>query len=646
MKQSYIVLSFIFLLILLPTCFIFAHNEVLDLKEREFGYKSNRYNGHLDIKPELYFTADEVTVAQVVFPDARNLSFSMTRAGVPTSITFLEYVVNGLVGEETCLTATIFDEYRVPLFGVELFYEVNGVFQGSAISDENGRIKICQTPVVTGDLEVAVYFEGGEPKEATIVAGMVSEDLKIDSFWLVDAESNVFMKELKDGVKIPYSTIQDKKLSLVVISDPEIVGSVKMDMEFLTQCAICEVDSHSITENLVPYSLFGDAKGNYVGKEFLPGSYSLTATPYEAKYRTGNQGALSIINFEVVFDKFIDGFTLVNASDDKDIQVIMDGDVIDLSSFKNGKFNIRANVPFSQTQGGVGMELSGPINFSQFEKVEPIALFTDVGGDYTGRGLPEGKYTLSATAYPFSSSINRGIGGETLTIDFEVVQNSKIDKFTLINADTDQDIMTIVEGSYIDLRLYKDVKLNIRAEGKGDNIAAMTFMLSGTKNYNWTERKAPFAIFGDSPGNDYNGKYFQAGNYKLTVRPYSSDNMIGEGLTVNFSAGYDANKSLRIGNEFLNQLEAKEAEVGAVDPLQEEDLIVYPQPSQNVVNIRYPSSLNENAMVMIYKGNGQLIHGGQMGNTSNFNFESYGSGLYLIHVNNGDNLISKKVFIY
>lgn len=646
MKQLYLIVNFIFLLVILPTCLIYAHNEVLDIKGHKFGPKSDQDNDQLDIKPDLNFTTDEAASSKKMLLNVSNFSFSVKRAGVPTSITFLEYVVNGLVGEETCLTATIYDEFRVPLVGIELFYEVNGVFEGSAISDENGRVIICQTPVDTGDLEVAVYFEGGEPKEATIVAGMVSEDLKIDSFWLVDAKSNVLMMEIKDGDKIPYSTIQNKKLSLVAISDPEIVGSVKMDMEFLTQCAICEVDSHSITENLVPYSLFGDAKGNYVGKEFLPGSYSLTATPYEAKYRTGNQGALTTIYFEVVFDKFIDGFTLVNASDDKDIQVIMDGDVIDLSSFKNGKFNIRANVPFSQTQGGVGMELSGPINFSQFEKVEPIALFTDVGGDYTGRGLPEGKYTLSATAYPFSSSINRGIGGETLTIDFEVVQNSKIDKFTLINADTDQDIMTIVEGSYIDLKLYKDVKLNIRAEGKADNIAAMTFMLSGTKNYNWTERKAPFAIFGDSPGNDYNGKYFQAGNYKLTVRPYNSDNRIGEGLTVNFSAGYDANKSLRIGNEFINQLEAKEAEVGAVDPLQEEDLIVYPQPSQNVVNISYPSSLNENAMVMIYKGNGQLIHGGQMGNTSNFNFESYGSGLYLIHVNNGDNLISKKVFIY
>jgi hypothetical protein len=130
------------------------------------------------------------------------------------------------------------------------------------------------------------------------------------------------------------------------------------------------------------------------------------------------------------------------------------------------------------------------------------------------------------------------------------------------------------------------------------------------------------------------------------VTPYNSDNTMGGALTVNFIAGYNPDINARISNEFLIQLETNTAEGVAMEGSHDEDLIVYPQPSQNLVNIRYPSSLSEKAMVMIYKGNGQLIHGGQMANTSDFNFGSYGSGLYLIHVTNGNKVISKKVFIY
>ena len=153
----------------------------------------------------------------------------------------------------------------------------------------------------------------------------------------------------------------------------------------------------------------------------------------------------------------------------------------------------------------------------------------------------------------------------------------------------------------------------------------MTFQLSGTKNYNWTERKVPYAIFGDLPAENYKGKYLQEGNYKLMVTPYNSNNMMGEALTVNFSAGFDGGDNLRINSESLNQLESNSSGEEANKERQEEGLIVYPQPSQNFVNILYPSFLTEDAMVMIYKGNGQLIYGGQMSNIPGFNFGSYGS---------------------
>ncbi|WP_040413674.1 T9SS type A sorting domain-containing protein [Cyclobacterium qasimii] len=645
MKQSYLILSFIFLLIILPNCLIYAHNEVPDNKGKEFWSMFNRNNDNQDIKLDLHFTADVATTTQGMFQNASNLAFSVTTAAVPGTITFLAYVIDGIVGEETCLTATLKDEDGVPMSNEEVSFDVNGVFYDTYITDENGKIVFCQTPDVLGDLIVTAYV-GGVSTEATIIAGEVSEDLKIENFWLVDASTNTVINEIKDGDKISYSSIKDKTLTIVVSSDPEIVGSVKMEMEYLTSCPTCPVKKHTITENVVPYALYGDVKGQYVGYAFSPGSYSLTATPYETRFHTGNQGLESIINFEVVFEGVIETFTLVNATDDTDIREIMDGDIIDLSSFMGNKFNVRANVPLNQQQGGVSMEISGPVNLSQFEKVKPLALFMDTNGDYAGKELPEGNYTLTASAFPFNSSVHSGIGGEALTVSFEVVHNSKVDQLVLVNADTDQDIMTILDGAYIDLNQYKDVKLNIRADGKGQHLGAMAFQLSGAKNYNWTERKAPYAIYGDLPGDDYNGKYFSEGNYKLTVTPYNSNNVIGERLTVNFVAGFDIGNNLRINGEALNQTESMSSEIEANAESLEEDLKVYPQPSQNFVNIVYPSFLREDDTVMIYKGNGLLIHGAQLGNTASFNFESFGTGLYVIQVTNSEKVISKKVFIY
>ncbi|WP_051160071.1 T9SS type A sorting domain-containing protein [Cyclobacterium qasimii] len=565
---------------------------------------------------------------------------------IPTIITFVDNEVEVVVGEEICLAATILDQFGIPLVGVEVSFDVNGVFYGKGITDENGRVEFCEIPDEMGDLIVTATYEGGAPAEATIKVITETDVLEIESFWLVDANDFSLIRELMDGEKIPYSTLKGNRYNIAAITNEEKVGSVRFTYEYLFHCSTCSPHRGGRTENFVPYTALHEGIGPLAGKALYPGFYQFSATPYGKNSGKGNKGLESTLKFEVYFENIIEGFTLVNATDDADIIAIKDGDIVDLSAFKGKKFNIRANTPVNQVQGGVGMEISGTINLSKFEKFKPYALFMDTNGDYAGVDLPEGNYTLSATAFPFNSSTTRGVGGVTETINFEVIHNSKVDKFTLVNADTDRDIMTIIEGAYIDLNQYKDVKLNIRADGKGGHLAAMSFQLSGAKNYNWTERKAPYAIFGDLPANDYVGKYFKEGNYKLMVTPYNVDNTMGESLTINFSAGFDKGDNLRINGASMNQLEANTTEVGENEGRQQESLTVYPQPAQNFVNFNYPSSLREDATVMIYKGNGQLIHGAQMGNTPDFNFGRYGSGLYLIHVTDIDKVITKKIFIY
>jgi protocatechuate 3,4-dioxygenase beta subunit len=560
---------------------------------------------------------------------------------VPTIITFEENEVQGPVGEKICLAATILDQFGMPLAGVEVSFDVDGVFYGTALSDENGRVEFCQTPEKEGTLAISASFDGGEEVQATITALAESEDLTIESFWLVDATTNSIIQEINDGDIIPYSLIKGKSINFMVMTDPEKVGSVKLEMESLTQCADCPVNTTGRTENVVPYALFGDTMGDYLGKEIAPGSFSLRAIPYGMKNLTGNQGSLQVVDFEVLFDGTVDTFILVNATDDTDIIEIMDGDVVDLSDYYGKTFNLRATVPEGQ-EGGIEMSIDGPVTFSRFEKQAPFAVFGDNSGDYLGKDLPDGMYTLSVTAFPNTSTANPGIGGEELTIQFEVIRGMKVGELTLVDSETDLDIMPIMEGAFIDLNKYKNVKLTIRAEAIGDKVSSMLFNLTGPIHRNFRERVLPFSLFGDLPAGDYTGKILKEGDYTLEITPFSKEDEMGQKRTINFKAGYTNGNNLRMNTLGSGGDEAETTE-NSFDRL---NLKVYPQPSEGFVTIQYPSSINEKAMVMIYDGNGRLIHGGQVSNTPNFNFDSYGSGLYLIQVIDRNQSFREKVFIY
>jgi hypothetical protein len=68
------------------------------------------------------------------------------------------------------------------------------------------------------------------------------------------------------------------------------------------------------------------------------------------------------------------------------------------------------------------MTLSGPVNRSVTENVAPYALFGDNNGNYNGRTLPVGNYTLTARAY--SSSNRGGTAGALKTINFSIISGS------------------------------------------------------------------------------------------------------------------------------------------------------------------------------------------------------------------------------
>jgi hypothetical protein len=110
-----------------------------------------------------------------------------------------------------------------------------------------------------------------------------------------------------------------------------------------------------------------------------------------------------------------------------------------------------------------------------------------------------------------------------------VVPLPTIKSFTLVNAGTEKDIMTITNGSIITPSQLGATKLNIRAN-PGSGVGSVKFMLTGTETRSSKDSQVPYALNGDDGyGNYYFGSWGPppAGSYTLSVIPYSGSNATG-----------------------------------------------------------------------------------------------------------------------
>lgn len=107
--------------------------------------------------------------------------------------------------------------------------------------------------------------------------------------------------------------------------------------------------------------------------------------------------------------------------------------------------------------------------------------------------------------------------------------------FTLVDANTGQNLFDLKEGMKISLGFILSKPLNIIAnhEEPVDNLR-VHFVLSGPQNITHTENKFPYALFGDING-DYNHLNLNVGKYHLQANfSYEDGGCCGPGIEVNF----------------------------------------------------------------------------------------------------------------
>ena len=240
----------------------------------------------------------------------------------------------------------------------------------------------------------------------------------------------------------------------------------------------------------------------------------------------------------------VTSLTLVNADTNEELRVLSDGDEIVLSALPTRNLNVYANT--SGEVGSVVFALDDKAGY-QTESLVPYALEKDKGALTPSVG----EHTLTAT--PYAKARGKGDSGTAYTVRFTVSESEASDpafavtSFTLVNADTDEELRTLADGDELVLSTLPTRNLNVYASTSGE-VGSVVFALDGQEGYQ-TESVAPYAMQGDENG-DYLAWTPSVGEHTLTATPYvrsSGGGDSGAAHTVHFTVLENNDSALKAG---------------------------------------------------------------------------------------------------
>ncbi|OQP57722.1 hypothetical protein A3860_08815 [Niastella vici] len=142
--------------------------------------------------------------------------------------------------------------------------------------------------------------------------------------------------------------------------------------------------------------------------------------------------------------------------------------------------------------------------------------------------------TTTTTPTDTTSTTNTTTTTPPTTTTTTPTSGQSVTNLKLVNAATEQDVISITDGQTISLSALGVTKCNIRAYTNTSVVGSVKFELSGTQSKTSTDNAAPFALMGDNgAGNFYYGNWNPPalGTYTLKATPYTLDNASGSAGT-------------------------------------------------------------------------------------------------------------------
>ena len=335
-------------------------------------------------------------------------------------------------------------------------------------------------------------------------------DSPFTGFTLVDASDQAVLATLTGGDSVALADPDGGSYGIRAnLADGETVGSVKLELS--------GAKTVTKTENIAPYSLYGDGGANALDGEALPaGSYTLTATAYA----DGNQGGDELGTLQV-------SFTVTQANR--------------APAFGSSTYN------FSIAEDAATSAAVGTVSATDADSHS--ITYTIEAGNGDGKFAIDGSSGAVTTAgaldhettpsYTLTVQADDGEGGTaTATVnvtvtDVEESTTGPLTGFTLVDASDQSVLATLSDGSSVALADPSGGSYGIRADiAEGEIVGSVRLELSGGKTVSQTESWAPYSLYGDDGENALHGEALPAGSYTLRATAYSEGSGGGDVLGV------------------------------------------------------------------------------------------------------------------
>ncbi|MEM8843033.1 MAG: hypothetical protein AAGD47_14795, partial [Pseudomonadota bacterium] len=353
------------------------------------------------------------------------------------------------------------------------------------------------------------------------------------TYSVYDAETDSIL----DTSLIDGETITNPNFTIIA-TPPEEVGS-----------AVFYLNGKKVqTENVIPYTLFGNVGKDMFGRDLKDGDYELKVVFYTGKNGTGSVMVSDTISFTLDTDPgepepvpFDATFAVIDAFSNS----VVDTDLTDGESVDASEMNLTATPPAGVDVGSVEFYLNGA--YFRTENYAPFALFGDKSGDFLAGDLEPGDYEVEAKFYSGKKGGGVLLGTDTVSFVVEDVSEPPAEDppaedppaddppaedppaedppepgfeatFASVDASSNNESdAEITDGETVD-----GTNMNIVVTPPaGVSPGSVQFVLNGKVVQ--TENVAPYALFGDNKG-DFASGDLENGSYTLVANFYEGKN--------------------------------------------------------------------------------------------------------------------------